>query len=453
MPPSTLPIADGPAVIDLGDAGTVWDADADGGPVGLPRGWGLALALGLVLSLVSAVPLPEGVAEVTRRPLGNGAFQLAGNLLLVLDSDRAPTPVAAFDTGDGQDRWTYTPDGVATLSYAASAPGAGDVLVLWPDLCRSGTTGTTFAVDRRTGQEVWRASGVPVRTAAAVPGTVVMRSLWSDGCGALAAGAPTGGGLRWQALGAGGAPRWELPVEAGTRVALDAAEGGAAWAALADKQGAISVADFVTGRRSAAGALTAAPGDLVAAAGDLLVIADFDADPARGGTVLTAYRRDAWSAPAWRVTVPTGPASGRTDRFAVRPCGPVLCVAGQRTFVLDPASGATRWTPNVRADLAAAPGGGLAVAGARTLTLLDPETGVAAPARPGWERLGADADRLLLGTAAGEEGTLLGLRAGDGVTLLGTVDARLTACELEGPRLACATDTGEVVLLRLATKE
>ncbi|MFI5907433.1 hypothetical protein [Dactylosporangium sp. NPDC051541] len=448
VPPRTLPAAEG-ALIDLGDAAAPWTADADAGPAGLPRGWGLLLALGLVLSLVSAVPLRETLSEVGRQPLRNGAYQLAGDVLLVLESDRTPTPVEAFDAAGGQPRWTFTPDGLSTLAYAASAPGAGDVVVLWPDLCRSGVTGTTVAVDRRTGRALWQTPGVPVRTAAAVPGTVVMRSLWSDGCGALAAGAPIGGGLRWQALGPGGEVRWELPVDAGTRVAVDGAEAGAAWAALTDKQGAISVADFVTGRREPAGALRADAGELVAAAGDLLVIADVDGRADSSG--LRAYKRGVWNVPAWQVSVPTGAASGRTDRLAVRPCGPVLCVAGQRTLVLDPATGVTRWSPQVRTELVAAPDGRLMAAGVPAPALLDPVTGLSTGDLPGWTPLATDATRMLLGAATGDDRTVLGRRDGDRVTPLGVVDGRLVSCELDGARAACATDGDEVVILRLVT--
>ncbi|WP_433057655.1 hypothetical protein [Dactylosporangium sp. CS-033363] len=419
--------------------------------MGLPRGWGLLLALGLTMSLVSAVPLPPAPAEIVRQPLRNGAFQLAGDVLLVLENDRTPTPVEAFDAGDGHSRWTYTPDGLTTLSYAASAPGAGDVVVLWPDLCRSGVTGTTVAVDRRTGREVWHAPGVPVRTAPGVPGTVVLRSLWSDGCGALAANAPIGGGLRWQALGPGGEPRWELPVDAGTRVAVDSAEAGASWAALADRHGALGVADFVTGRRETAGDLVAASGDIVAAAGDLLIVAAAGAGSPRGVTTLTAYRRGAWSAPLWRTDVPTVPASGRSDRFTVRACGAMLCATGQLTFVLDPATGVVRWAVGGYAQLAAVPGGLLTEPGASIVHLYDPATGAEAPRLDGWQRLGADDDRLLLGAPDGEEATLLGFRQGDRVLPIGTVDARIIACELDGARVACSTADGDVVLFRLAT--
>ncbi|WP_432836475.1 PQQ-binding-like beta-propeller repeat protein [Dactylosporangium sp. CA-092794] len=430
------------AVIDLGPVGEARAPDADRGPEGLPRGWGLLLALGLVLSLVSAVPLPEAPREVTRQPLRNGAFHLVGGALLVLQSDRTPTPVAAFDGADGSTRWTYTPDGLATLSYAAAG---GDLVVLSPDLCRSGVTGLTVAVDLRSGAQRWQAIGVPVRTAPGVAGTVVLRSLWSDGCGALAANAPIGGALRWQALDADGRTRWEIPVDAGTRVAVDTAEAGAAWAALADRQGAVSVADFATGTRTSAGALRAGPDDLVAAAGDLLVLASFDLS----GAALTAYRRGAWAAPAWRARVPARPASGRTDRFTVRPCGRVLCVAGERTVVLDPATGAVLWSAADRTDLTAVPGGLLAAAGARPAVLLDPATGAPAARLTGWDVLGADAHRVLLGAVTGDR-TLLGFGAGTGVAPFATVDARLDGCELDGPLVACRTGADEVLLLRLA---
>ncbi|HTJ40379.1 MAG TPA: PQQ-binding-like beta-propeller repeat protein [Dactylosporangium sp.] len=438
----------GGPVIDLGLIRGEPAVDADRGPEGLPRGWGLLLALGMVLSLVSAVPRQDAPHEITRQPLRNGEFHLAGGALLLLESDRTPTPVEAYDGRDGSLLWKYTPDGLATLSYASAGDG---VVVLWPDLCRSGVTGTTVAVDARNGQERWHATGVPVRTPAGVPGTVVLRSLWSDGCGALAAGTPIGGALRWQAFDADGRERWEVPVDAGTRVALDAAEGGASWAALVDRQGAVSVADFATGERSAAGTLRVAPDEAVAAAGDLLVVSAFD----QGGAVLTAYRRGAYGAPAWRARVPTGPLAGRTDRFAVRPCGPVLCVAGQRTVVLDPASGAMLWDAGVRAELGEMPGGLLAAAGVRPVALLDPLTGVPAVNLAGWDVLGTDGRRMLLGVVS-ESGTLLGFRSDApggrvAVTSFAALDARLLACELDGSLLACQTDDDDVVLLRLKT--
>ncbi|MGI5244513.1 hypothetical protein [Dactylosporangium sp. CA-139066] len=449
MPLSAMHAADAAvsgAVIDLGLVRGEPAIDADRGPAGLPRGWGLLLALGLLLSLVSAVPQRQAPQEVTRQPLRNGEFHLAGGALLLLASDRTPTPVEAYDGRGGDLRWRYTPDGLATLSYAAAGDG---LVVLWPDLCRSGVTGTTVALDVRTGQERWHAIGVPVRTAAGIPGTVILRSLWSDGCGALAAGAPTGGALRWQALDAGGRARWEVPVDAGTRVAVDGAGEGAAWAALVDRQGAVSVADFATGVRSAAGDLRVGPDALVAAAGGLLVVSGFDAD----GATLTAYRRGDYATAAWRARVPTGPQPGRTDRFTVRPCGRELCVAGQRTVVLDPSTGATLWVAGARADLEAVPGGLLTEAGVRPMALLDPRTGAAAADLSGWEVLGSDGGRMLLGSVS-PAGTLLGLRdtatpARTGVTPFATLDDRLLGCELEGALVACQTDTDEVVLLRL----
>ncbi|MEV6928637.1 hypothetical protein AB0M46_29675 [Dactylosporangium sp. NPDC051485] len=456
--------ADG-GVIELGLIRDAPAIDADRDPAGLPRGWGLLLALGLVLCLVSAAPMPPAPREVARLPLRNGAFHLVGGVLLLLENDRAPTPVDAFDGGGGTAMWTYTPEGLTTLSYAAAAQG---VVVLWPDLCRSGVTGTTVALDLRTGRERWHASGVPVRTAGSVPGTVILRSLWSDGCEALAANAPIGGVLRWQALDADGRALWEVPVDAGSRVALDSAEDGAAWAALADRQGEVSIADFATGARTRAGSLQVAPGDLMLAAGGLLVLVSFDG--AGTSAALSAYRRGEYSAPAWRARVPTGPASTGSSRFAVRPCGRALCVLGRRTVVLDPADGAALWSTGGRSDLAAVPGGLLAAAGARPVALLDPSTGATVVRLGDWELLGVDGPvsgtaattpaatgshepgangrRMLLGTASGD-GTLLGFRAGPGVAPLVTVDARLVGCELDGDLIACRTSQDEVVLLRL----
>jgi hypothetical protein len=438
--------------IDLGLVGNGWQdwaGDADERPAGLPRGWGLVLALGMVLSLVAAVPPPDPPHEVTRQPLRNGEFHLAGGILLVLESDRTPTPVEAFDTGDGSSRWTYTPDGLATLSYASAS---GDVVVLSPDLCRSGVTGTTVAVDLRTGRERWHSSGVPVRTGPGVPGTVVLRSLWSDGCGALAANSAIGGALRWQALDGAGRTLWEVPVEAGTRVAVDAAEAGAGWAALVDRQGAVSVVDFATGVRSVSpgdpGGPRVGADDLVAAAGDLLVVATVD----RGEATLTAYARGSFAAPRWRARVPANPTTGGADHLTVRPCARALCVSGQRTAVLDPATGALLWSSTAWARLTTVPGGLLAApvpgSGGPAAALLDPVTGRPSADLAGWAVLGVDGRRMLLGAASGS-GTLLGSRSGAGVTPLAMVDGRLDGCELDGALAACRTDADEVLLLRL----
>lgn len=94
--------------IDLGVIDDSWD-HVDDDAVGLPRGWGLAAVLALLLSLVSAAPPPGRPHEVTRQPLRNGEFHVAGGALFVLDSDRTPTPVEVFDADDGSLRWTFTP--------------------------------------------------------------------------------------------------------------------------------------------------------------------------------------------------------------------------------------------------------------------------------------------------------------------------------------------------------
>ena len=101
--------------IDLGVIDDSWD-HVDDDVVGLPRGWGLAAVLALLLSLVSAAPPPGRPHEVTRQPLRNGEFHVVGGALFVLDSDRTPTPVEVFDAADGSLRWTFTPEGLATFS-------------------------------------------------------------------------------------------------------------------------------------------------------------------------------------------------------------------------------------------------------------------------------------------------------------------------------------------------
>lgn len=422
--------------IDLGVIDDRWAVDADQRPSGLPRGWGLLGVLALLLSLVSAVPVPERPREVTRQPLRSGEFHLAGGALFVLESHKTPSPVQAFDASDGESRWTYTPPGLSTLSYVSAA---GDLVVLSPDLCRSGVTGTTVALDLRTGWERWRSTGVPVRTAPGVPGTVVLRSLWSDGCTALAAGAPTGGTLRWLAIDGAGRTLWEAAVESGTRVAVDGAEAGAGWAALLDRRGTVSVVDFATGERAATG-VTAGPEDLVEAAGDLLVVVS--------ATTLAAYDRRAGFAARWTVPLPVE----RTDHFAVRPCARALCVVSRRTAVLDPATGAPLWMVQGRPPLTPVPGGLLSGAGA---SLLDPATGTALADRSDWAVLGVAGPRLLLGRVSGVSGddtTLLAWSTGGEPAPFATVDDVIGGCELEGGYVACRTPDDDVVLFRLPAR-
>jgi outer membrane protein assembly factor BamB len=412
--------------IDLDVIDDGWD-HVDDDAVGLPRGWGLTAVLALLLSLVSAAPPPGRPHEVTRQPLRNGEFHVAGGALYVLDSDRTPTPVEVFDAADGALRWTFTPEGLATFS---SVVVRGDLAVLSPDLCRSGVTGTTVAVTRATGRERWRAVGVPVRTPPGGTGTVVMRSLWSDGCRALADNTPTTGVLRWQFIDAAGLVGWDTPVEAGTRVAVDAAAAGATWAALLDAAGGLSTVDLTTGARTVPVTGIAGPADDVfAAVGDLLLVARWDV--ANGSTWLTAYTRDLVQ--RWKAQVPTGP----NGPLTVLPCDAALCVSGERTAAVDPDSGALLWIVP-KTPTAVAPGGALT---------LPADTGLTVP--PGWRFLAAESPRVLLGLRTDHDTLLAWSDGGPAPTPSVSVPGSLVACEIEGALVACGTETDEVVLLRL----
>jgi hypothetical protein len=416
--------------IDLGAIDDGWDR-VDDDAVGLPRGWTLGAVLALLLSLVSAGPTPGHPHEVTRQPLRNGDFHVAGGALFVLDSDRTPTPVEAYDVADGSLRWRFTPDGLATLSYVDIR---GGLAVLSPDLCRSGVTGTTVAVTRDSGREQWRAVGVPVRTPPGGTGTVVMRSLWSDGCRALADNTPTAGVLRWQLIDTAGVVRWETVVEPGTRVAVDAAATGATWAALLSSDGRLSTVDLTTGARTAPVGGIAGPGDaLFAAVGDLLVVAR--PEVATGSTRLTAYSRGLVE--RWRAQVPNGIGSPLT----VLPCDAALCVTGERTAAVSPADGALLWIVP-RTVPAVSPGGALTLAA---------DTGLTVP--PGWRFLAADGPRVLIGLQT-DDATLLAWSAsarqpGPPPVPSASVPGALEACEIDTALVACRTDTDEVVLLRL----
>ncbi|MET7425878.1 hypothetical protein [Dactylosporangium sp. NPDC005555] len=412
--------------IDLGVIDDGWDR-VDDDPVGLPRGWGLAAVLAMLLSLVSAGPLPGHPHEVTRQPLRNGDFHLAGGALFVLDSDRTPTPVEAYAAADGSLRWTFTPEGLASLSYVDIR---GDLAVLSPDLCRSGVTGTTVAVTRATGREQWRAVGVPVRTPPGGTGTVVMRSLWSDGCTALTTNTPTAGVLRWQLIDAAGLVRWDTAVEPGTRVAVDAAGTGATWAALLDGDGGLSTVDLTTGARTAPVTGVAGPADdLVAAVGDLLLVGRSDA--ATGSIWLTAYGRDL--VPRWKAQVPVGPAGPLT----VLPCDAALCVSGERTAAVGVSDGALLWIVP-RSGPAVAPGGALT---------MPADTGRTVPA--GWRFLAADGPRVLLGLQTDRDTLLAWSGDGPAPTPSASVPGTLVSCEIDVVLVACGTDADEVVLLRL----
>jgi hypothetical protein len=412
--------------IDLGVIDDGWD-HVDDDVVGLSRGWSLVAVLTLLLSLVSAAPPPGRPHEVTRQPLRNGEFHVAGGALYVLDSDRTPTPVEMFDAADGSLSWTFTPEGLANLSYVDIH---GDLAVLSPDLCRSGVTGTTVAVNRASGREQWRAVGVPVRTPAGGAGTVVMRSLWSDGCRALADNTALAGVLRWQLIDAAGLVHWDTAVEAGARVAVDAAASGATWAAVLDGDGGLSTVDLVTGARTApVTGIAGAADDLIAAVGDLLLVARWDV--ATGSTWLTAYSRRL--VPRWRTQVPTGP----NGPLTVLPCDGALCVSGERTAAVDPAGGDLLWIVP-KTPLVVAPGGALT---------LPADTGLTVPA--GWRFLGADGPRVLLGLRTDADTLLAWSDGGPAPTPSASVPGAMVACEIDGGLVACGTDTDEVVLLRL----
>ncbi|MEV0560107.1 hypothetical protein [Dactylosporangium sp. NPDC050588] len=412
--------------IDLGVIDGGWD-HVDDDTAGLPRGWGLAAVLAMLLCLVSAAPAPGRPHEVTRQPLRNGDYHVAGGALFVLDSDRTPTPVEAYDATDGTLRWMFTPEGLAQLSYVDIR---GELAVLSPDLCRSGVTGTTVAVTRATGREQWRAVGVPVRTPPGGTGTVVMRSLWSDGCRALADNTPTAGVLRWQLIDTAGLVQWDTAVDPGTRVAVDAASTGATWAALLDGAGGLSTVDLVTGARTAPVQGIAGPADdLVAVVGDLLLVARSDVPT--GSTRITAYSRALVE--RWKAQVPTGIGSPLT----ILPCDAALCVSGERTAAVDPSDGALLWIVP-RALPAVAPGGAPAMAA---------DTGITVP--PGWRFLAAAGPRVLIGLQTDRDTLLAWSDRGPAPAPSVSVPGALVSCEIDAALVACATESDEVVLLRL----
>jgi hypothetical protein len=452
-----------PATIDLGVAGIDTDRDAreaaldDRFAAGLPRGWGLLLCLAVLAMLTAAVPLPPPPRQVARVPLAVGAFELSGDGLYATDAFRLPSIVTAIDPLDGRERWRYTSQSTIPFGFIRRV---GSSVLLAPDPCVSGSTGSTAAVDADTGRELWRRAGVPVDTPADLPVAVVTQASWSDRCGAmLGNGQPLTGSLRWDGVDrVSGAVRWEATVAAGTFIALDGGVTGPRWAALLDPDHRVSVLDLATGARSAPRAGVADQHTRrFTAAHDLVLVTRVAPDrPIR--VEVSAY--DRWtSARVWTAVVPLPDRSStdRLDTVSVRTCGPSVCVAADDTTALDPATGEVRWR-TVRATFVPVPGGLLAGSGSEPVSvgaaprvvLHDPATGQVTAKYDSWRLLAVDTprQRLLVGAPDGDS-TVFAWLTGAGLESLAVLPGRFDICQIAADRLVCQTNINELWILQL----
>jgi outer membrane protein assembly factor BamB len=398
--------------------------------------------------LTAAVPLPPAPRQVAQIPLAGGAYELTASGVYVVDAVRLPSVVTAFDPLDGRERWKYVSQSMLPFGVVERV---GPTVLLAPDPCVSGATGSTSDDDARTGHDQWRRVGVPLNTPTDRPVAVITQASWSDRCGAmLGNGHALTGSLRWDGVDrVTGAVRWQAILAAGTFVALDGGIGGARWAALLEPDGRVSVLDLATGERSPPRAGVAdREARWFTAAHDLVLVSHVALDPPVRVQV-TAFDRTT-AARVWtaEVPIPDRSVTDRLDTVSVRACGRFVCVVADDSTALDPATGEVRWH-TIRAAFTEVPGGLLAdttfepssIAGAPRVILHDPATGRLTAKLDNWRLLGTDPprQRLLVGEPDGDS-TVLAWLTGAGLQPLAVLPARFDSCQISGNRVACQTN-------------
>jgi hypothetical protein len=234
-------------------------------------------------------------------------------------------------------------------------------------------------------------------------------------------------------------------------MAVDSSPAGATWAAVLDGSGAVATVDLATGVRSVRGALPGSVRWLVAAFDRLLI------GRLVGAAVeVTAYAH-ATLAPVWTARVPV-PQTVHQDRLGdvlLRACGDLVCVIGDDTVALDPATGGTRWR-SARSAYVAVPGGLLAgepgspnAPGSTRVELHDPTTGGVRADLDSWRLIGIDEahDRLLVGEAAGAtaiDSTVLAWLTPGGLAPFAVLAGRYDTCQVVADRLVCLTNVDEL---------
>ncbi|MEU2611727.1 PQQ-binding-like beta-propeller repeat protein [Micromonospora sp. NPDC007271] len=383
------------AIIDLG---VLRDEPAPDPPARPPRAVGrpyrcLVVLLAALVTLAGAAPAPRRIAATV--PGGPVAkVFVAGDQVYVAEP---PDP----ERGVGRRLVAYrVTAGRARTLWRIPLPGDGDVDMAWAvqgRLLLIGRTARdvgweTTAVDAATGRLGWRHPGVafPVGDLLLLhtgndAGTTETRRL----------DVPTGRTL------------WSIPT---TSAELNVSRGPAGMErlVLVRDSGTVEVFDAAAGTRLVARDLrSGAPPArrwAVAAADLLLVIGH--------GDTVTGYDLDRLD-PRWTVALPLAE--------YVEPCGRSLCAYRQDgVAVLDPATGATRWSdPRWSAVLAAADGR-LLVAGrvptASALAVVEEATGRLVADLGEWQVISRD-------DWAGRDGPVFGVRlGGDGRLIIAELD-------------------------------
>jgi len=450
-----------PVVIDLGLMAHQPGAELEFEPRGSaprPSPW---LVVFVVLACCAAgltaagppPPLPRLVLSLDRVI---EAPRLVGDALIAyVDGDGVTGPaITTFGLSNGVVRWRHRPQRRATVTPA------GPVTLLTPGACRSMEEFVTEAVDAGTGDVRWRQPGAPLWLTTDGELAVFKRPV--TGCAEA-----TGGfdGLPsvpfvWAGVELGsGAERWSLRVAAGDRLAVGIDDAGrASW--LAQVAGAtITAYDLRTGAVTGTTDLPAEPPApafvRVAGAGDRLLVTE----RSRAALTVHAYAMPALTK-AWRTTVPP-PGGNRLelDSFAVRGCGPVVCIGpATETAGLDAATGRERWRLPGRPLrvgtqyallIRGRPGSGLPV-----LTVHNLATGVLRSELPETQLVGRTVGGVLLSIATGDEGRgLWRLDLGTGALQSLTALPRLYIdCESADRHLACRATDGSFSLWRLPAR-
>ncbi|HEX6500816.1 MAG TPA: PQQ-binding-like beta-propeller repeat protein [Micromonosporaceae bacterium] len=449
-------------VIDLGLDRS--EPGGDGDPVTRrqPRWLSALIALITLLVLVASAPLGEPpLTRVGSIPPGDYlAYKIDGGRLYALTLHGTGVWLVSYRLGDGVRTWA-TP--LTILPSDATVEPVGDtVLVSTREAGLSGSR--TVAVDASSGRLLWT-DPLP-RARFRAPGRQVLLAGYLARDGSVQrsvplhdAGGPGAPAVLVTAVDVrSGARVWTQRIAAGTWTAVpsgsDPTDEAQRLVTVAADGQAQSI-DLGTGRVVARGHVPVRGGrdwapladvTTVALAGVLLLVGDRQNDR----ITLTAYRADTLTS-VWSVPYPM------LD-FVAAPCAGVLCLAGaDGVSVLDPATGASRWTISIL-TLPDVVGGWLyalpfSVGSPIEPVLLDPTTGRSALDLANWHLVpGNDGTPYLLERYAYGDTVWIGLLdvRSPRVRPLGTVpDTSGGECRAGQGYLACQSHDGSLTLWRV----
>ncbi|SCL50356.1 PQQ-like domain-containing protein [Micromonospora citrea] len=378
-------------LIDLGELRGGPDGAAP--PSRPPRAAGRPLRVALVLAslvatMAGAAPARERVSVVVPARVGSQAFLDAGHVYVVEPAEGDPVGAAEV-RAYALPEWAPTDGRKPAPLWRATVSASGR---LWQVLSRGGVVlfsatgeqgfGETVALDLATGRERWRQPGHP----------------WSDAAGTLLV--QTADFVR-SVDPASGRALWSAPTSP-EGLHLDVRDGRVERVVLVAADGATQVRDPRSGDLLHAADLRPdgqpAFGQVVVTDGLLLLVRP------RAG-VLSAHGLDGLR-PRWQVRLP--PVDHVTE------CGGLLCVGTESEGfrVLDPASGAVRWTAQGWMGVLAGRAGRLLALGpgpaGERFVVLDAATGRQVADLGAWQLMPwRDADRLLAVRPAASGGGLV----------------------------------------------